>query len=103
MVAETFKDIVCPVCGGTCDDIEVEYDKEKRDIVVANIIANVIMDISSRVPYYLKKDGLFIASGIIKERKQEVLDECLRKGFECVEIIEMGEWVAIVLRCLDSL
>jgi len=38
----------------------------------------------------LKKDGLFIASGIIKERKQEVLDECLRKGFECVEIIEMG-------------
>ena len=84
---------------GVLDDIE----KEKRDIVVANIIANVIMDISSRVPYYLKKDGLFIASGIIKERKQEVLDECLRKGFECVEIIEMGEWVAIVLRCLDSL
>jgi len=36
MVAETFKDIVCPVCGGTCDDIEVEYDKEKRDIVVRN-------------------------------------------------------------------
>jgi len=91
-------DNVC-VFKGVLDDIE----KEKRDIVVANIIANVIIDISSSVPYYLKKDGLFIASGIIKERKQEVVDEYLKRGFECEEIIELGEWVAIVLRCLDSL
>jgi len=84
---------------GVLDDIE----KEKRDIVVANIIANVIMDISSRVPYYLKKDGLLLRRELSKKESRKVLDECLRKGFECVEIIEMGEWVAIVLRCLDSL
>ncbi|RXE57877.1 50S ribosomal protein L11 methyltransferase [Acetivibrio mesophilus] len=84
---------------GVLDDIS----KEKRDIVVANIIASVIIDISSSIPYYLKKDGFLIASGIIQERKQEVLDECLKKGFKCEEIIELGEWVAIVLRCLDSL
>ncbi|MBA2841028.1 hypothetical protein HNP87_001577 [Methanococcus maripaludis] len=34
MVAETFKDIVCPVCGSTCDDIEVEYDKEKKILLL---------------------------------------------------------------------
>lgn len=84
---------------GVLDDIA----KQKKDVVVANIIANVIIDISSSIPYYLKKDGLFIASGIIHERKQEVLDEYLKRGFKCEEIIELGEWVAIVLRCLDSL
>jgi len=36
-----------------------------------------------------EKDGLLLRRNY-QERKQEVLDECLRKGFECVEIIEMG-------------
>lgn len=84
---------------GVLEDIE----KEKADIIIANIIADIIIGISESIPSYLKKDGVFITSGIIKERKQEVLDQYLKKGFKCEEIIELGEWVAIVLRCLDSL
>lgn len=84
---------------GVLNDIE----KKEADLVVANIIADVIIGISIDIPSYLKKDGLMIMSGIIKERKQEVLDVYLKLGFRCEEILELGEWVAIALRCLDSL
>ena len=84
---------------GIIDDLK----KEKSDIIVANIIANVIIDISSKISSYLKKDGLFITSGIIKERRAEVLEAYTRLGFKCEQIEELGEWVAIVFRCLDSL
>ena len=72
-------------------------------MVIANIIADVIIDLSSSIPCYLKENGLFIASGIIKERKKEVLDKYLSEGFECEDTIEMGEWVAMTLRCPGSL
>lgn len=84
---------------GVIDDLK----KEKSDIIVANIIANVIIDISGKISSYLKKDGLFITSGIIKERREEVLEAYTKLGFKCEQIDELGEWVAIVFRCLDSL
>ncbi len=84
---------------GVIDDLK----NQKADIIVANIIANVIIDISSKVSSYLKKDGLFITSGIIKERSQEVLETYTKLGFKCEQLEELGEWVAIVFRCIDSL
>lgn len=84
---------------GVLDDVK----KEKVNIMVANIIANVIIDIAGAVPAYLQSNGYLLTSGIIKERKQEVIDTYSRIGFTCEEIIELGEWVAIVFRCPDSL
>ncbi|HEY9062289.1 MAG TPA: 50S ribosomal protein L11 methyltransferase [Pseudobacteroides sp.] len=75
----------------------------KYDVVIANIIASVIVDISESMPYYVNKEGYFLTSGIIKERKQEVLDAYASKGFKAVEILEMGEWVAIAFKCQGSL
>ncbi len=82
---------------------DLKQDDNKFDIVIANIIANVIIDLSSIIPYYLKKDSLFITSGIIKDRKQEVLDSCLNNGMILIETLEMGEWVAMVFKCPDTL
>ena len=76
---------------------------EKADIMVANIIADVIIGLSSQVPKYLKKGGILLTSGIIRERKDEVIETYTRMGFELLSIDEMGEWVAIVFKCLDSL
>lgn len=84
---------------GVIDDLK----NEKADIIVANIIANVIIDISGKVSSYLKENGLFITSGIIKERSQEVMETYTKLGFKCEQFEELGEWVAIVFRCLDSL
>lgn len=82
---------------------DLKAGDEKFDIIVANIIANVIIDLSSLIPYYLKKNSLFITSGIIKERKQDVIDACLKNGMSLIDDLEMGEWVAMVFRCPDTL
>lgn len=84
---------------GVLEDIK----KEKVDLIVANIIANVIIDISESLPCYLKTGGVFITSGIIRERKQQVIDTYLSRGFELIAVQEDGEWVGIVFKCRGSL
>lgn len=80
-----------------------EYQGPKFNVIVANIIANVIVSIAPEVLKNIEKNGLFIASGIIKERKEDVLNTYQSLGFELVELNEMGEWVAIVFKCPDTL
>jgi len=75
-----------------------DLPKVKADVIVANIIADVVIGLSGIVGGYLKKDGILIASGIIRERKQEVIDAYNDKGFELVSTDEMGEWTAVVWR-----
>jgi len=77
-----------------------EYlNNRKTDVVVANIIADVIINLSEAVRFFVKEKGLFIASGIIKDKKDSVLLEYLENGFECKEIVEEGEWVAMAFIC----
>jgi ribosomal protein L11 methyltransferase len=84
---------------GVLTDIE----PQNADIVVANIIANVVINLAGIIPSHIKKGGILLTSGIIKERKEDVMKAYTEKGFEVIEILEMGEWVAIVFRCPDSL
>lgn len=92
-------DQIVKVSQGELEDIKLK----NADVVVANIIASVIIGIADKVPEYLKPQGLFITSGIIKERKEEVAAACLKNGFICIETLEKGEWVAMVFKWEDSL
>lgn len=78
----------------------VDVIKGKANIVVANIIAEVIVYLTSIIKPFIKKDGYFITSGIIKDRKEDVLKSLEKEGFEVVEISEKGEWVAIASKAL---
>ncbi|WP_066293279.1 50S ribosomal protein L11 methyltransferase [Bacillus sp. FJAT-29937] len=71
---------------------------EKVDVVVANILAEVILRFTDDVAAIVKKDGFFIASGIIQQKKQEVKDAMLTAGFQIEETIQMEDWVAIIGR-----
>lgn len=86
-------------------DVEVgvieDLDDKKVDVVVANIIADIIIDISKEMKMRLKSNGIAILSGIIKERIKEVEDAYCSLGFEIEERMEMGEWVALVVKCQD--
>lgn len=84
---------------GTIDDLEII----KTDMIFANIIADVIIDLCDRAKSRLKPGAVFIASGIIKQRTKEVLDKFRQNGFSDVEQYDMGEWVAIVFRWQGSL
>lgn len=75
-----------------------EIQVQKYNIVVANIIADVIISISNTVKLFLKDQGIFIVSGIIKDRAIDVKSKLSEMGFEIVEEKSDGEWVAIAVR-----
>ncbi len=66
------------------------------DIIVANIIAEVILILIDDVKKKLNEGGIFIASGIIKEKEAMVKEGLVAKGFDVIETRREGEWVCIV-------
>ncbi|NLZ49490.1 MAG: 50S ribosomal protein L11 methyltransferase [Clostridiales bacterium] len=68
----------------------------KGDLVVANILAEIIIVLVDQVKECLKKGGIFIASGIIKERESMVVEKLKSSGFAIKETLYDGEWVCIV-------
>ena len=74
----------------------MEVVSEKADIVVANIIADIIIPLSADVPSFLNKEGIFISSGIINSRIDEVKKAITENGLEILEVNIDGEWACIV-------
>lgn len=70
----------------------------QADIIVANIIADIIIQILNDLPARLKDDGAFIASGIIIERLSDVTAAMLDHKFIIEKVVEEGGWAAIVAR-----
>ncbi len=67
----------------------------KYNIIVANIVANAVMMLSRVIPNLLAEDGLYITSGIIDTRKDEVI-ACLKDlGFNIRTVHEKNGWVCI--------
>lgn len=86
--------------GNIIDDktLQEEVGMEKYDIVVANILADVIIPLSPEIRQHLKKGGLYITSGIIYMKRDEVKEAIEKNGFTIVEENKMGEWVSFVAR-----
>lgn len=90
--------------GNLIDDKNIKdaVGYEEYDIIVANILADVIIPLQSEIAPHLKKNGIFITSGIINTKEKEV-----KKAFEenpDLEIIEInyqGEWVSIVAKKIN--
>lgn len=72
-----------------------EVIEGKADIIVANIIADIIIKLIDTIKPFLKDEGIFIVSGIINDRKQDVISKFNEAGFSIIDIKHMGEWVAI--------
>ena len=70
----------------------------KADLVVANIIAEIICILTPDVKKALDKDGIFITSGIIHDRREMVINNLEENGFEVLEVNKDGEWNCIVAR-----
>ena len=68
------------------------------EVCVANIIADVICGFAEPLTHHIVPGGLFICSGIIKEREQDVLDALKAANYEVLQIRRKGEWVAMLSR-----
>lgn len=85
--------IICVMEGDLVKDVP-----ETFDLCVANILADVICYLSVPLKAKIRPSGIFICSGIIKDREQDVLDALAASGYTIVEKQYRGEWVAIVSR-----
>ena len=74
----------------------LEGTQGQADIIIANIIADIIIMVLPDIPQKLKEDGVFLASGIIAHRKEDVLAEAQKQGLVLKSCRERGEWVALL-------
>lgn len=77
-------------------EIQQKVGMKKYDVVVANILADIIIPLSGEIMQHMKEDGVFISSGILNTKADEVQDALLKNGFKIIEKNEMGDWVSFV-------
>ena len=70
----------------------------KFPVIAANIVADAIIMLSPAVPALLADDGVYIVSGIIDTREQDVLTALAACGFAVVERHEHGGWLCMVCK-----
>jgi len=66
------------------------------DIVVANILAPALIELSAELKRLTKPDGILVISGVLSEHYEHVA-QALEPLYEC-DRIEYGEWAAVAFR-----
>lgn len=80
------------ICGNLTDKVTGQFD-----VILANIVADVIIDLLKDIRRFMKPDTVFIVSGIISSREGDVLVH-LDEHFEIIARKEERDWVAMALR-----
>ena len=68
------------------------------DIVVANILADVLVELTPVIVNQLKPGGIYITSGIIDDKEQTVVDAVKAAGLEVLSVTYQGEWVCVTAK-----
>ena len=88
-------------CGGAvetrCGDL-LEVVDECGDVVIANIIADAILQLAAPVRARIADGGMFIASGIAVDRRDEVEAALTGAEYEILDAPVKGEWAAFAAR-----
>lgn len=66
------------------------------DVVVANILANIILQLIPDAMRVLKPGGYFISSGIIAKQEEEMIDALKNEGFKVCQVNQMKDWLVII-------
>ena len=77
------------------DELDKAYSGKKYDVVEANIVADVIIALTEKIPQYIKDGGIFVSSGIIVERLDDVLEALKSRGFALIEVVKDKGWAAV--------
>ena len=75
----------------------VEKVEGKYDLVVANIVADAIIALSASVREFMKPDAVYIVSGIIDTRADDVRS-AVYEDFEIIEENALAGWYCFVLK-----
>lgn len=70
----------------------------KADIIIANIIADVIVMLLPDILSRLNKEGVFLASGIISDRLEDITETAKQHGLYVEAVDTQGGWVVMQMR-----
>ena len=70
----------------------------KFNVIVANIVADIIIQFNTQVGAFLADGGVYITGGIIESREDDVLLSFAQNGFEVLERRENNGWLVFVLK-----
>ncbi len=76
----------------------VEKIQGQYDIVLANIVADAILTLSPQISAFLRDNGVYIVSGIIEERGDEVESGLVAAGWRIAERRTHGGWCCFICR-----
>ena len=68
------------------------------DVICANIVADIIIRMTPDVGQFMDENTVILASGIITERAQDVVECFEQHGFSIVERAEENGWCALAVR-----
>lgn len=80
------------VCGNLTDKVSGKYD-----VIAANIVADAIIMLSSGVKNFMDENTVYIMSGIIDTRRDDVVN-AIKDDFEIIEEITDNGWVCLVAK-----
>ena len=80
------------------DQSAVEQLGGGYDIVVANIVSDIIIALAPQARYYMKEDALYLCSGIIDTRAEEVKGKLVEAGFEILEERSADGWFSFLCK-----
>ena len=79
------------ICGDLTEKISGKYD-----IICANIVADIIIQLCNNVTDFMADDGIFVCSGIVDIRENEVAEAIKANGMKIIARHTSGGWVAFV-------
>jgi ribosomal protein L11 methyltransferase len=77
-----------------------EFDRDAAgcDVVVANIVADAIVELTPAVRDRLRDGGVFISAGIVEERLDDVLRALAASGFTPIDVLHEEIWRCVIGR-----
>ena len=82
----------------TDPDVKAIISEHRYDVVAANIVADVIIGLAPAARLYMKEGGVFITSGIIDGRQDEVRSALESEGFTVINTERRKDWWSIVCK-----
>jgi ribosomal protein L11 methyltransferase len=82
-------------CGRS--DLFAGVEEKTYDLICANIVADIIIRMTPDVAPFMSEKTVLLASGIISERCDDVVECFERNGFEIVERAEDNGWCALAV------
>ncbi len=70
----------------------------RYDVVCANIVAGVLIQLAPVVPNFLKPNGTFLCSGILRERENEVRQALENAGLTVIDCERTEQWCCLIAK-----